>query len=277
MEDVVNVAELQDGRIFMVICDGHGGKHAASFTAHHLVEKVSRFAANQWNLKESILQVSNEWDQQCLKKLGTRHYPKTTEERRQVFLSANKEIYFGEEWHSGTTVVCVLLDVLLKKGLMANLGDSRGVWKELPPKDGKKRSHLKSTKDHVPRQNDLGPLGGNIVYQDNDVPRINGDLAVGRALGDNSDELMGSVSHEPVISEFTWKDGPIKVVLGTDGVWDVLSNSRAMVLTDATSIVNEAISQGTQDNVTAGVIYIDYPEVARKSFLRVHSSTTQTQ
>lgn len=270
MEDVVKLTETRDGRIFLIICDGHGGRRAADFASKRLVELVQLFKPDEWDLHKAIATASQEWDKLCMKKLNIRVFPTSVEKRQEAFAQCNREVYYGEGWHSGTTVVCVLLDVFQKRGMMANLGDSRGMWKDT----GKERSRLRSTRDHVPKKNDLGPLGGDVVQQENDVPRINGDLAVGRALGDNSEDLMGTVLHEPVVREFRWVDGPLRVVLATDGVWDVLTNSRAMSLQDAETIVNEAMVAGTEDNVTAGVIQIDYPETQRRTYLKMYSSTT---
>ena len=282
MEDVVEVAELSESRLALVICDGHGGDKAAKFACKKIVQRLSSLASTDWNVAKVVKDTSDEWDVLCLQKLGAVRYPSTLDERSRLFSGPQAQTYTREGWHAGTTVVAVVLDVIGKRGVLVNLGDSRGVWKEFV----KKRSRLRTTTDHNPSEDDLGPLGGVIIHRSDDVPRINGDLAVGRALGDNSAELMGTIVHDAVVKEFTWTNGPLRVVLASDGLWDVLGNSEVMKvrtggvprsesdmsMPNAKTMVDAAVRLKSGDNITVGVIDVYYPTAERCINLRVSSS-----
>lgn len=280
MEDVADCVTLPDGRIFVIVCDGHGGRHAAQFALARITQSVLQFKPDQSDLAGVIKAASDAWDVQCLSKLGAVRYPQSDAERKAVFRAAPSE-YADNEWHSGTTVVCVLLDLGTKTGVIANLGDSRCVWKDFTAKG---RTRVTSTRDHEPKSTDFGPLGGTIVHAEDDVPRINGDLAVGRAFGDNSAELMGSVNHTPKISRCMWTDH-LRVILGSDGVWDVVKNCQAMqrskrtgecVVRNAGELVDLAMQRGTQDNVTAVVVDVTYPTQVQPAMIACqrYSATT---
>lgn len=270
MEDEVSVVELNDGRIGIVICDGHGGGLCSKYTCSEISNKMNKLKDGEWGLGTIIEQVSNEWDKLCLQKLKTTKYPTTPQEREILFASKElRQQYEQDGYHSGTTVVAALIDPHTKVGVMANLGDSRCIWKDF----GRNKGRLRSTKDHTPSENDLGPLGGEIIKERNDVPRINGDLAVGRVVGDNSQELMGSVLHIPVVTKIKW-NGNFRLVLASDGLWDVLKNSKVMKYKNATNLVDAAMKAGTRDNVTAAVLNIIYDDSRNTNLIRIHSSTT---
>lgn len=251
MEDFVSVKQLSKNRILMVVCDGHGGSRCAKYTCHAFCEHMSKYPDE--DLETCLGQVSHSWDNMCLTRLKG-DYPQTVEEREELFRKVPTS-YYTDELHSGTTVVAVLLDLPNQRGHLLNLGDSRMLWKDY----GVNRSRLKSTRDHKPDEKDLGPLGGKVTRQQNDNPRVNGDLAVGRAMGDNTRDLMGTIKHDADVKEFTWTGrNHFRVVLASDGVWDVLSNSTVMKMDTAEDVVQASLRAGSQDNVTCGMIDVHY-------------------
>lgn len=253
MEDVIQVVHMDDHRLAMILCDGHGGSRCAEFVCKSLSKMVQKLKT--WEIDEAIATVSKKWDKMCMTELKCRVYPKTLEDRTQAFKHVQPESkYFQDELHSGTTVVVCIMDPIAKLGIMANVGDSRGIWKAIGPT----RTRLQSTRDHTPNTSDLGPLGGDIVHQEDDVPRINGDLAVGRALGDNTPELMGTIKHDPVTFRFSWPATHLRIVLASDGVYDVLSNAEVIKAASSDAIVSASLKKGSQDNVTAGLIQVIY-------------------
>ncbi|KAJ8896008.1 hypothetical protein PR048_001349 [Dryococelus australis] len=142
---------------------------------------------------------------------------------------------------------------------VANCGDSRA----LLCRDGKP---VFATCDHKPvlpaEKERIIRAGGSVMIQ-----RVNGSLAVSRALGDyeyKNVEGRGPceqlVSPEPEVSVMDWdEDRDEFLVLACDGVWDVMTNedlcsfvrSRLAISNDLESIANQVI-----DTCLYKVIYV---------------------
>jgi len=147
---------------------------------------------------------------------------------------------------SGTTAVCSLISP--KHIYVANCGDSRAVLH--------RRSGMGfCTEDHKPinpnEKERIQNAGGSVLVQ-----RINGSLAVSRALGDfeyKNVQGMGQceqlVSPEPelYVEQRTSEDEFL--VLACDGVWDVMSNEDV-----CTYIKSQFSLTNDVDEITAKVI-----------------------
>lgn len=116
--------------------------------------------------------------------------------------------------------------------------------------------------DHKPNRPDETArirASGGVVYF-HGVWRVGGVLAVSRAIGDR--QLKPHVIAQPQVKHFTIGPSDTAVVLATDGLWDVMSNSEAAALAvrymdpqaAASALVQEALIRGSADNVTALVI-----------------------
>ncbi|OLP86525.1 Protein phosphatase 1A [Symbiodinium microadriaticum] len=167
--------------------------------------------------------------------------------------------------------------------LLANLGDSRALVLK-SRKNGGPASHelVGETKDHTPsapeEEKRIRAAGGKVeVFPGSKVPvmRVDGYLGCSRALGDfrfKEDAALlpeqQKVSAVPEVYEFECQSGDV-IVLGCDGVFDVLSSSKAASLVSkelretgdptaaAKSIVKAALSDPRQqDNVTCVVALI---------------------
>ena len=156
-----------------------------------------------------------------------------------------------------------------------NLGDCRAVICD---------QHYRAislTKDHKPmafcENRRINDLGGIITHERDDDPRING-LSVSRAFGDV--DATPHVTHIPEIfdHELNVKRGEIVdkfMILGCDGVWDVLSCQDAVDfvlfrLAETRSIETRAgkgsnniaqmlgkhaIEKGSQDNISVVIVF----------------------
>jgi serine/threonine protein phosphatase PrpC len=101
-------------------------------------------------------------------------------------------------------------------------------------------------------------LGGRVSFYD--VARVEGILAVSRALGDRY--LKPYVSAEPYITKGLLGMENDYVVIACDGVWDVLLPSEVIKIAreavepqkGAEAIVRAAISSGSTDNITVIVL-----------------------
>ena len=133
------------------------------------------------------------------------------------------------------------------------------------------------TKDHKPtsweENNRILKAGGKIITDPGDDPRING-LSVSRSFGDL--DAKPHVSHLPDIYDYEITPGKDKfLIMGCDGVWDVLSNQEAVDFilftmdklqvepgckTKSTknmaNLLGEyAIAKGSQDNISVLIVW----------------------
>ncbi len=152
-----------------------------------------------------------------------------------------------------------------------NLGDCRAV---LCNKDN---IAVTLTKDHKPmsweENKRITSSGGKITTGRGDAPRING-LSVSRSFGDL--DAKPHVSHLPDVYDYEITPGKDKfIIMGCDGVWDVLSNQDAVDFVlyamdkleigprcttrsnkNIANLLGEhAIAKGSQDNISVLVIW----------------------
>eukprot|EP01138_Halocafeteria_seosinensis_P016246 gb/GECG01016576.1/.p1 GENE.gb/GECG01016576.1/~~gb/GECG01016576.1/.p1 ORF type:complete len:274 (+),score=30.28 gb/GECG01016576.1/:1-822(+) len=185
---------------WFAVFDGHGGNLVSGKSAERLHKLISVDSLEPETLKPKI---------------------------RNAFLQLDKELHEdpkvqrGED-HSGTTAVSCLLTP--QHMICANCGDSRAIL--VRNREAKPLSY-----DHKPfndkERERIYKAGGTVT-----MGRVNGDLAVSRALGDYVYKFVSDlpaeeqqVSPEPefvVIPRDPQQDQ--FMVLACDGIWDVMSN-----------------------------------------------------
>lgn len=146
--------------------------------------------------------------------------------------------------------------------LIANAGDSRAVL-------GKRGRAIELSRDHKPNCSSerlrIEKLGG-MVYDG----YLNGQLSVARALGDwhlkGPKGSNGPLSCEPELQEIGLTEEDEFLIMGCDGLWDVMSSQCAVTMVRkelmlhndpercSRELVREAIKRNTCDNLTAVVI-----------------------
>lgn len=168
---------------------------------------------------------------------------------------------------SGSTAVCALVSP--KQVYIANCGDSRAIICRKGKPDF-------STQDHKPilpaEKERIQNAGGTVMIQ-----RVNGSLAVSRALGDyeyKNVEGRGPceqlVSPEPeVFIQDRDEENDEFMVLACDGIWDVMSNedvcdyvrSLLLITDDLESITSQVIDtclyKGSKDNMS--IVLVTFP------------------
>ncbi|KAK3187890.1 hypothetical protein Dsin_027451 [Dipteronia sinensis] len=241
---------------FYAVFDGHGGPEAAAYIKKNAMKLF---------FEDAELPETSAIDKAFLQELENSH--------RKAFLLA--DLALADE-HSvsctcGTTALTAL--VLGSHLLVANAGDCRAVL-------CRKGVAFEMSQDHrpsyLPERMRVEELGGYIddVY----LRYLDGSLSITRALGDWEMKFpIGSASPliaEPdVKQEVLTKDDEF-LIIGCDGIWDVMSSQYAISLVrrelrrhndpqqSAQKLVKEALRLSSSDNVTVIVICLssDPPE-----------------
>lgn len=187
-------------------------------------------------------QAANDFIQTYIEKNLKRVSNIQNERQAQVFLKAafkNAESRLkssGIDYsNSGTCAIAVM--VLRDHCYIANLGDSRAVLF----RQGKEKQAIELSWDHKPTRPDekhrIQKAGGKIeklihegqpvgpyrVWQDDEGPGI----AMTRTLGDLQAKKIGLIS-EPEIEHFVLRDKDEFIVIGSDGIWDVMSSAEVV-------------------------------------------------
>lgn len=235
---------------FYAVFDGHGGPDAAAY--------IKRNATRLFFEDFDLPQVSD-IDAVFLKELEESH--------RKAFLLADLALAAESSVSvsCGTTVLTALL--LGRHLLVANAGDCRAVLCHKGVAVEMSQDHRPSS---LPERKRVEELGG---YIDGDY--LNGDLSVTRALGDWYMKFpLGSASPltaEPDVRQIVLTEDDEFLIIGCDGIWDVMSSQFAVSLVRrglrrhddpeecAKELVNEASRLNSSDNLTAIVICLSSP------------------
>ncbi|KAK1317716.1 putative protein phosphatase 2C 44 [Acorus calamus] len=152
-----------------------------------------------------------------------------------------------------TAVTAIVIDG--KDLWVANVGDSRAVLCE-------RGAANQLTVDHEPHMERprIERQGGFVTVFPGDVPRVNGQLAVARAFGDQS--LKAHLSSEPDIRHVPIDSTMEFVILASDGLWKVMKNQEAVDLVKpikdpqaaAKKLTAEALSRKSKDDISCIVI-----------------------
>lgn len=230
-----SAANFSSPGAFYGVFDGHGGVDAASFA--------------KTNLLTYIVEDSN--------------FPTGTKKAlRSAFAKVDHAFADASSLDStsGTTALTAL--ILGRTMLIANAGDSRAVL-------GKRGRAVELSRDHKPNCTSerlrIEKLGG-VIFDG----YLNGQLSVARALGDwHIKGPKGSkcpLSAEPELEEIVLTDEDEFLIMGCDGLWDVMSSQCAVTIVRkelmkhndpeicSRELVNEALKRNTCDNLTVVVV-----------------------
>ncbi|XP_058882676.1 protein phosphatase 1B-like [Acipenser ruthenus] len=245
--------ELSDW-CFFAVYDGHAGSKVAQYCSHHLLEHI---------LKSGRVKQGGD--------------PETVKNSiRDAFLTIDSYMHRLTKYrgwdNSGSTAVAIILSP--EHIYFINCGDSRAVL----CRDGEVCFYTEDHKPFNPGERErIQNAGGTVTLQ-----RVNGSLAVSRALGDfdfkevewrpPTEQL---VSPEPEVYEVARSPGDEFLVLACDGVWDIISNeglcafirNRLQVCSDlkdvCTQIIDTCLYKGSHDNMS--IILICFPGAPKVS------------
>lgn len=259
MEDahtaIIGLPGLKEWSFFAVF-DGHAGAKVSAYCAEQLLDHI---IANE-DFKGTMDM-----------KQGTEIQPSIEDVKKGIktgFLNLDErmkgmpEMVSGED-KSGSTAVCVIVSP--GHIFFGNCGDSRAVLS----KGGK---CVIATTDHKPvnpiEKERIQKAGGSVMIQ-----RVNGSLAVSRALGDfeyKNVQGMGPceqlVSPEPEMIVQNRADDDEFLILACDGIWDVMSNddlcdfvrSRMKLTSSLEAICNQVVDtclyKGSRDNMSIVIV-----------------------
>uniref|UniRef100_A0A8C1SW30 protein-serine/threonine phosphatase n=1 Tax=Cyprinus carpio TaxID=7962 RepID=A0A8C1SW30_CYPCA len=246
---------------FFAVYDGHAGSHVARYCCEHLLEHITSnpdFRGGCSGGGDSINAEPSVESVKCGIRTG---FLQIDEHMRAI-----SERKHGAD-RSGSTAVGVMISP--HHFYFINCGDSRALLSR------KGRVHF-FTQDHKPsnplEKERIQNAGGSVMIQ-----RVNGSLAVSRALGDFDYKCVHGkgpteqlVSPEPEVYEIERAEAEDEfVVLACDGIWDVMANeelcdfvrSRLEVTEDLERVCNEIVDtclyKGSRDNMS--VVLICFP------------------
>ncbi len=202
--------ELGENMKYFAVYDGHGlkGREASMMLKYEIRKRLI-------NDKKKI--------SKFLRKDQVEKYFK------EAFKSIQKKFEKSNDYElSGSCAICVLIIDYKLYGI--NVGDSRAV---LGSKKSTKKIALEMSIDHKPSRDDearrINERGGEVTDKQGGVSRIfkkNEDgpgLAVSRSVGDIVAHDCGVIS-EPEIIEKEIEPDDTFIVIGSDGVWDLMSS-----------------------------------------------------
>uniref|UniRef100_A0A3Q2ZVN9 protein-serine/threonine phosphatase n=1 Tax=Kryptolebias marmoratus TaxID=37003 RepID=A0A3Q2ZVN9_KRYMA len=259
MEDFHNCVPQLGGELgewsFFAVFDGHAGSMVAQYCSQHLLGHIGTGPEdNPEKVKAAIV---------------------------EGFLQTDKHLHAvarREGWErGGTTAVATLISPYYI--YFANCGDSRAML-------CRSGQVCFSTEDHKPysplEKERIESAGGSVSLQ-----RINGSLAVSRALGDfsykgaeNRAPSQQMVSPEPEVCVVERSPLDEFLVLACDGVWDTVSNeelcafihNRLQVCTDLRDVCAQVIDlclyKGSLDNIS--IILLCFPGAPQLSPEALH-------
>ncbi|KAJ0734872.1 putative protein-serine/threonine phosphatase [Helianthus annuus] len=260
----------------LAVFDGHGGIEASEMAKQHLLDYFLVHIIAGAFKKASVVDHHHDSITSTQRSHGV--LPAVDDKSlhdilKEALLGAIRDIdqkfsmeAFKKKYSAGSTASVVLL-LNDEELLVGNVGDSRvilcaGYAEQL-------------THDHHPDRDDerarIEGAGGFVL--DWDVPRVNGILAVSRAIGDVSLKRYGVIAEPEMVSwrNLTAKDGYL--VISSDGVFESLTlvnvcqliedqetgttNDRFPFLPSyslAYCIVKTALERGSSDNLSAIVV-----------------------
>lgn len=207
----------------------------------HLGDRVPSYLKE--NLFNNILEEPNFWEDP---KAAIKSAYHSTDK-----LILEKSMQLGPG--GSTAVTAIVIDG--KDLWVANVGDSRAVI-------CRNKTAEQLTVDHEPHieRRRIEKQGGFVTTLPGDVPRVNGQLAVARAFGDEN--LKAHLSSEPDICYIRIDSSTQFVILASDGLWKVMNNQEAVDIAKgikdpqaaAKRLTTEALARKSKDDISCVVI-----------------------
>lgn len=250
---------------FFAVFDGHAGSKVAKHCSKHILHEIS---SNPEFLGSSKVDGKVNPSTECVRRGIRTGFLSIDAKMRTDFARTDSSD------KSGSTAVGVIISPTHL--FFANCGDSRLVLS----RRGEDRPVF-GTDDHKPgkpcEMKRIENAGGSVM-----IERVNGSLAVSRALGDydykNNPDMAPTeqlVSPEPEVTVFDRTEDDEFIILACDGIWDVISNEELclyvrsrLVLTDnleeiCNQVIDTCLQKGSRDNMSIVIVtFQNAPEIS---------------
>lgn len=200
---------------FYAVLDGHGGAEVVQFCLKNIQSALAQ-SMEALNCDGSDEEISN-----ALKMAFV------------LLDSKCQKIPRGKSWiYSPGTTIC--LSMIVNESLyISNTGDSRAVLSTQDRDNILRLSYDFKAGDGYSHKAIL-KRGGRIELGRNKIPRVNGSLAITRAIGDeylrNPISLEKAITSRPKVTKVNLDGGPAVLILATDGFWDVVTSRQAALM-----------------------------------------------
>lgn len=222
---------------FFGVFDGHGGVKAAEFAAK--------------NIDKNIMAEVERMDDENIEEAVKRGYLRTDSN------------FLKEDTNGGSC--CVTALITQGDLVVSNAGDCRAVMSRGGVAEALTTDHRPSRPDEKDR---IEAMGGYIDCF-NGVWRIQGTLAVSRAIGDK--QLKQWVVAEPETKVVRIGSKDEFLILASDGLWDKVTNQEAVdiarplcisnddpqALAACKKLVDLAVSRGSFDDISVMLVFLD--------------------
>lgn len=211
MEDAhINEACFTEKSSLFAVFDGHGGSEVAKFCGKYFGGELKKHPKFHTDPSQALTDTFLHMDKMIV----------MPEHKKELLGMKNEPGEGGESMAGCTANVTLIYDGMI---YCANAGDSRSIlW-------GSEKKVIELSTDHKPEnqieKDRITKAGGFIIEG-----RVNGNLNLSRALGDMEYKKNASlkpeeqlISGKPDICKRALKSDDEFIVMGCDGVWEILS------------------------------------------------------
>ncbi|GMI41699.1 hypothetical protein TrCOL_g4531 [Triparma columacea] len=266
MEDshrmAIDLDSALHGHSLFAVFDGHGGAFAAKFAGENIVPILKTIPQYLQYVKVEEGKRGDKENVELLEDALKACFIEIDEEMKKTPEMTEKSD------RSGCTAICVVITP--SHIICSNAGDSRSCYLTSSTVVALSDDH----KPYNPGEMARIEAGGGYVS----MKRVDGDLAVSRALGDfqykDKEGLPPQkqrVTADPDVTTYERKRGKDEfVVIACDGIWDVATNEECLDMVQgildegetnpqlaAEEILDLCLEKGSRDNMTAAVIWFE--------------------
>ncbi|KAJ6778923.1 hypothetical protein OIU74_002667 [Salix koriyanagi] len=234
------------------IFDGHRGPAAAEFSARALPGFLKNTGSAS-SPRNALVEAFVSTDAAFRNELDTHR-----KSRRVI----------QKDWHPGCTAIVAL--IVTNKLFVANVGDCKTILCRAGKAFPLSKDHVASCIEERER---VLSAGGQVKWQVDTWRVGQAALQVTRSIGD--DDLKPAVTAEPEITETVLSAEDEFLVMGSDGLWDVMSGADVISIIKDTvkepgmcskRLATEAAERGSKDNITVIVVFLRSVSTAERIY-----------